>query len=447
MKSLFTLFLGVFLMVSAAKSNAQENNIWDLQKCFDYAAENNLQIKRQVVNAQYYENLVKQAKNNKLPTLNAELDNDYSFGRSLTYDNTYQNTNSTSFSGVLSTSMTLFYGKTLTNSVKQSELELNATLMDLQKTKDDITLAIAAGYLEILFAEEVILVAEGNIDVTKQQIESTKQLVDAGSLAKGALLEIEAQLAREELEYVNAQNNMQLAYLNLYQFLELPIAESFKVKKPTLPDIKANLTMMNAFDMFSNAVNIRPEIKAAQLRVESAIKELEIAKGYRYPSLSFGAYYYNLYNNQYSDIYGEKISFGDQLNNNTRSNLGFTLSIPIFNNFEVKNNIANSELSIADYKYQLQQTRNVLRKDIEQVYTNTLAALNSYLSTEKAVNSMKEAFRYTEEKFNVGMINSVEYNQSKTNLANAQSDLIKAKYEYIFRTKILDFYNGVPISL
>ncbi len=445
MKSLLTLFLGMLCLVVVSESQAQ--NTWDLQKCFDYAMENNIQIKRQSVNAKYYENQVQQAKDDKLPNLNAELSNDYSFGRSLQYDNTYDNINSTSVSGVLNTNLTLFNGMTLTNTVKQYELDLEATLMDLEKTKDDIMLSIAAEYLEILFAEEIELVAQANIEITKSQIERTQQLVNAGSAAKGALLEIEAQLAREELELVNAQNSVQLAYLNLYQFLELPVSESFKIEKPSLPQIQANLTMINAFDVFNNAINVRPEIKAAQLRVESAMKQLDVAKGYRYPSLSFGAYYYNQYNNRYTDIYGEKISFGDQLNNNGRSNLGLTLSIPIFNKFQVKNNISNSELQIADYKYQLQQARNVLRKDIEMVYTNALAALNRYISSDKAVTSMKEAFRYTEEKFNVGMINSVEYNQSKTNLTNAQSDLLQAKYEYIFRTKILDFYNGVPITL
>ncbi len=445
MKNLSAYLFGLLLLVSATSSNAQ--NVWDLQKCIDYAIENNIQIKQQGLNTQYGENQVKQAKDDKLPNLNAQLGNDFSFGRSLTYDNTYDNINSASLSGGLNTSMTLFNGMTLTNTVKQRQLDLEATINELQKTKDDIMLAIAAEYLQILFAEEVILVSEANIEVTKQQINRTKQLVDAGSLAKGALLEIEAQLAREELQLVNNQNSIQLAYLNLYQFLDLPVAESFKVEKPTLPDMQANLTMMNAFDVFQNAINVRPEIKAAQLRVQSALKQLEIAKGYRYPSLSFGANYYNQYNNQYKDIYGEKIDFGSQLKNNRRSSLGFTLSIPIFNRFQVKNNISNSELQIADYEYRLQSARNVLRKDIELVYTNALAALNRYISTEKAVSSMKEAFRYTEEKFNVGMINSVEYNQSKNNLTVAQSDLLQAKYEYIFRTKILDFYNGVAITL
>nr|WP_321358658.1 TolC family protein [uncultured Draconibacterium sp.] len=445
MKSLLTLFLGILL--SAGALNLQAQNVWDLQACFDYAIENNLQVKRQEINTRYNETLVKQAKDDKLPNLNGQVSNDFSFGRSLTYDNTYDNINSASVAGGLNTSMTLFNGMTLSNTVKMRELDLQATMADLQKTKDDIMLSIAAEYLEILFAQEVQLVAEATIEVTKQQIERTKQLVDAGSEARGALLEIEAQLAREELDLVNAQNRVQLAYLNLFQFLELPMAESFTIEEPVLPQIQANLTMINAYDVFSTAINVRPEIKAAQLRVQSAMKQLDIVKGNRYPNLSFGANYYNQYNNQYKDFEGNRIDLGEQLKNNSRSSLGLTLSIPIFNRFQVKNNITNSEMQIADYEYQLQQSRNVLRRDIEQVYTNALAAFNRYISTDKAVASMKEAFRYTEEKFNVGMINSVEYNQSKTNLTNAQSDLLQAKYEYIFRTKILDFYNGVPITL
>ncbi|WP_321997207.1 TolC family protein [Draconibacterium orientale] len=451
MKNLLTLFLGIVL--SAGAVNLQAQNVWDLQSCFDYAIENNLQVKRQEINTRYNETLVKQAKDDKLPNLNGQVNNNYNYGRSLTNENVYTNSNSVGISGSLSTNMTLFNGMILTNTVKMRELDLQATMADLQKTKDDIMLGIAAEYLEILFAQEVQLVAEATIEVTKQQIERTRQLVDAGSEARGALLEIEAQLAREELDLVNAQNRVQLAYLNLYQFLELPMAESFTIEKPSLPEIKANLTMINAYDVFSTAINVRPEIKAAQLRVESAMKQLEITKGNRYPTLSLGGNYYTDYsdaNKIYDFSTGQsfgKVPFGDQIKNNRRYGFGFSLNIPIFNRFQVKNNISNSELQIADYEYQLQQSRNVLRRDIEQVYTNALAAFNRYISTDKAVASMKEAFRYTEEKFNVGMINSVEYNQSKTNLTNAQSDLIQAKYEYIFRTKILDFYNGVPITL
>lgn len=445
MKNFLVFFIAVLFAFSNNQTNAQ--NIWSLQKCIDYALENNIQIKQQALNTNYYENQVNQAKSNKLPNLNAQLGNDYSFGRSLTYDNTYKNVNSSSISGGLGTNVTLWNASVLNNSVKRQELDLQATLQDLKKAEDDLMLNIARSYMEILFAEEITTISEAQLEITKQQINRTQQLVDAGSLAKGALLEIQAQLAREELQLVNNQNTVQLAYLTLFQLLELPIAESFKIEKPVLPEIKANGSMANSLDVFDNAMNVRPEITAAQLRVKSAEKQLDIAKGYVYPSLSFGANYYNLYNNKYSDFNGDKIAFGSQLKNNARSSMGFTLSIPIFNRFQVKNNIADATLQIYDYKYRLQTASNVLRKEIEQSYTNAVAALNRYISSEKAVVSMEEAFRYVEEKYNVGMVNSVEYNQSKNELTAAQSQLLQAKYEYIFRTKILDFYNGVPIEL
>jgi outer membrane protein len=445
MKQFFVFISGVVFMVGSFTANSQ--NVWSLQKCISYALENNIQIKQQQLNTQFYENQVSQAKSNRLPNFNAQIGNDNSFGRSLTYLNTYKNVNSSSISGGASTNVTIFNGFQLSNTIDKQELDFQATLKDLQKAKDDIMLNIAAMYLEILFSEELVLVAEAQLEVTKQQIDRTQQLVDAGSLAKGALLEIQAQLAREELQLVNDKNNAQISYLTLYQLLELPIAESFKIEKPVLPEIQANLSMANSIDVFNNAMNARPEIQAAQLRVKSAEKDLEIAKGNFYPNLSFNANYYNLYNNKYTDINGEDIAFGNQLKNNGRSSLGLTLGIPIFNRFQVRNGVTNAELQISDFQYRLQTVSNALRKEIEQAYTNAIASLNRYMSSEKAVESMEEAFRYVEEKFNVGMVNSVEYNLQKNQLTSAQSQLLQAKYEYIFRTKILDFYNGIPIEL
>jgi len=445
MKHLLVLFLGTIFSISVISANGQ--NVWGLQKCIDYALENNIQIKQQKLNTNYLENQVSQAKSNRLPNLNAQFGNDNSFGRSLTYDNTYKNVNSSSINGGASTNLTIFDGLQLSKTIDKQELDLQATLKDLQKAKDDIMLSIARSYLEILFAEEIVLVDSAQLEVTQQQINRTQQLVDAGSLAKGSLLEIQAQKAREELQLVNSNNTVQLAYLSLFQFLELPIAESFKIEKPVLPEIKANFAMANSLDVYNNAMNSRPEINAAQLRVKSAETDLEIAKGNRYPSLTFNANYFNLYNNKYTNINGEKIAFGNQLKNNGRSSLGLTLSVPIFNRFMVRNGISNATLQIMDYQYRLQTTSNVLRKDIELSYTNALAALNRYMSTQKAVVSMEEAFRYIEEKFNVGMVNTVDYNLQKNQLTAAKSQLLQAKYEYIFRTKILDFYNGVPIEL
>lgn len=446
MKRIYSLVLVLAVLVIATGTRAQEK--WSLQKCIDYAVKNNIQIKQQTLNTQYYSNQLNQAKSNLLPNLNANMQNSMSFGRSLGADNTYLNVNSNSTSGSLSTSMTLWSGFTLKNAIKVADMDLKSTLEDLQKAKDDLMLNIAASYLEILFADELVTVAEDQVKVTQLQIDRTTKLVEAGSLAKGSLLEIEAQNAREELNVVNAKNRLQLAYLTLYQQLELPSTESFLVDKPILPEITANMSLINTMDIFKNAVDIRPAVKSAEYKLEAARNQVAIAKGNRMPSLSMNGNYYNYYNNKYMNYQtGSKIPLNEQLKSNERYGFGVSLNIPIFNRYQARNGVSNSQIQLENTELALQNTKNLLRKDIEQAYTNALAAFKRYVANQKAVVSSQEAFRYTEEKFNVGMINSVEYNQSKNNLSTAKSDLLQAKYEYIFRTKILDFYNGRTIEL
>lgn len=450
MKRMYSLIAIALMLVVFTGAQAQQT--WSLQKCIDYALENNIQIKQQALNSDYYNNQHKQAKFNRLPNLNASFQNNMNYGRTLGSDNTYLDINSNSTSGSLSSNVTLWNGFTLKNAIKMAEMDLRASLEEMQKAKDDIMLNIAASYLEILFADELLIVTEDLLKITQLQIDRTGKLVEAGSLAKGSLLEIEAQYAREELNVVNAQNRVQLAYLSLYQFLELPSTESFKIEKPVLPEISANMTMLNSLDVFKNAVQIRPAVKGAEFKLESARNQLLIAKGNLMPSLSFGGNYYNFYNNKYQYPeppfgIGGNIPFGKQLKSNERLGFGATLSIPIFNRYQAQTGVSNAQIQVENTELQLQSTKNLLRKDIEQAYTNALASFKRYVANQKAVVSSTEAFRYTEEKFNVGMINSVEYNQVKNNLTNAQSDLLQAKYEYIFRTKILDFYNGQPIDL
>jgi outer membrane protein len=450
MKRIYSLFAAAIMLVAFTSARGQEK--WSLQKCIDYALQNNIQIKQQALDSEYYNNQLGQAKFNRLPNLNASIGNNMNFGRTTGPDNTYLNINSNSSSGSFSSNVILWNGFTLKNSIQMAEMNLKASLEDMQKAKDDIMLNIAASYLEILFADELVTVSEDLLKITQLQLDRTGKLVEAGSLAKGSLLEIEAQYAREELNVVNAQNRLQLVYLALYQFLELPSTESFKIEVPVLPEIGANMTLLNSMDVFKNAVGLRPAVKGAEFRLESARKQLLIAKGNLLPSLSLGGNYYNFYNNKYeypSSPYGigGKIPFEKQLKSNERYGFGVSLNIPIFNRYQAKTGVSNAQIQLENTELQLQNTKNMLRKEIEQAYTNALAAFKRYVANQKAVVSSTEAFRYTEEKFNVGMINSVEYNQSKNNLSKAQSDLLQAKYEYIFRTKILDFYNGQPIEL
>jgi len=425
----------------------QAQQEWDLQKCINYALENNIRIRQQQTNTDYYGNELKQAKNNRLPSLNGNLSNSFNFGRSLQYDNTYADYNSNQTGGSLSANVTVWNAMSIRKSIDMADFNLKASLEDLKKAKDDIILNVAAAYLQILFAQELVQVAEDQMGVTDLQIERTKKLVNAGSLAKGSLLEIEAQYAQEELNLVNQQNELQLSYLNLYQLLELPVSDQFKIVKPELPVVTANRALLNSVEVFNNAVQTRPEVKSAAFKLESYREQVGLAKSSLYPTLTMGFDYYTSYNDKYEDLEGSKISFSDQLKNNERYGFGLNMSVPVFNKFQTRTQIKNAELQAINQELELQNTKNVLRTEIEQAYTNALAALKKYIASNKAVESMKEAFRYTEEKFNVGMVNSVEYNQAKNNLTKATSDLAQAKYDYIFRSKILDFYNGIPIEL
>jgi outer membrane protein len=247
MKPIVSLIGAALMLFVFTGAKAQET--WSLQKCINYALENNIQVKQQALNTEYYTNQRNQARYNRLPNLNANVSNNMNYGRTLSSENTYLDINSNSTSGNLSSNVTLWNGFVLTNSIKMADMDLRASLEDMRKAKDDIMLNIAAAYLEILFADELVTVAEQVLKVTQLQIDRTTKLVEAGSLAKGSLLEIEAQYAREELNVVNAKNRLQLAYLNLYQFLDLPATESFKIEKPVLPEISANLTLINSMDV------------------------------------------------------------------------------------------------------------------------------------------------------------------------------------------------------
>jgi outer membrane protein len=399
------------------------------------------------LSTQYQENLLQKAKTDRFPNLSAQVSQNENFGRSLTYNNTYENINSSQTDFSLSSNVPVFSGLQINNNIKAKGFDLKASMEDLQKVKDDITMNIASAYLEILFSQELVKISEDQLTVTKQQIQQTQEKVDAGSLAKGSLLDIQAQAAKEELTLVDNQNQLKLNYLQLVQLLELDSYKGFEIQKPTLPEIKAEASLMSATEIFKSALALRPEIKSSEYKLQSSEYQLKYAKGANYPSIYLFGSYYNLYNNKYTDLNGQEIAFSDQLKNNQRKGFGLQMNIPIFNRLQNKTQIDNAKLDLLSKQLDVENAKKVLRKDIETAETNAVAALNRYTSNQKAVAAMEEAFRYSEEKYNVGLVNALEYNQAKNNLAKAQSDLLQAKYEFIFRTKILDFYRGFPIEL
>lgn len=442
-----TIFTLAYLLLLALFASLQAQELWTLEKCINYAHQNNIQIKQSVLNTQYQENNLKGKKNSRLPNLNAQLSQNQNFGRSLTYLNTYTNVNSAQTDFGLGTQMTVFQGMQISNSVKKTELDLKASIEDLAKAKDDLSLNIASTFLEILFAKELVKVSDEQIAITKLQLQQSQEKVNAGSLAKGALLDIEAQLAREELNLVDAKSQLQLAKLKLAQMLEIVYTDSFDVEIPTLPEVGAQASVIAAQDIYLTALKQRPEIRASEYRYQSTEYQLKMAKSLYLPTLTFYANYYNLYNNQYKDVNREPINFSDQLSNNARKGLGLQMNIPIFNRLQSRVQVDNAKIQMMNTQLELEGTKKVLRQEIETAQTTAFTSFNRFQSSEKAVVSLQEAFRYSEEKFNVGMVNAVEYNTAKTSLLKASSDLLRAKYEFIFRSKILDFYKGIPITL
>lgn len=475
-----SILLACLFSVPALASIGQDEarGPWSLEDCLAYAMENNIQIQQSILNTRYNENLLKQARISQLPSLNGSAGYTYSWGRALD-QTTYQFTDDQQINSInmgLSSSVNLFKGLQVRNTIDQNELNLMASYEDVEKVKNDISLNIAAAYLTILFNKELVSVTESQLEITGQQVERTRKMVDAGKLAEGSYLEIQAQYAAEELNLVNAENQLAISLLNLQQTLDLPVDTAFDVIIPRLDDPDENPMVMNALEVYRTAEQEMPEIKSAELNLRSSEKQLSVAKGGRSPQLYLSANY----NTGYSDIREQVVSLSDpeqvpigitsgnelvytlqpqqiptygaypffeQMRDNTSAGVGLGLSIPIFNGWQVNTDVANARIALENSQLELQSRKLTLYASIQQAYADALAALKKFNATEHALVSMAESFKYTEKKFEVGLVNTVDYNTSKNQLTRTQSDLLQAKYDFIFRIKILNFYRGEPITL
>jgi outer membrane protein len=454
-KYLFLLSLIFFTAISGFS----QQKVWTLEECIIYAIDNNISIKQQVIQTKYQANSLDIAKMKVLPTVNGSASHNYSFGRALdqtTYQYTdHQTSQSNNF--YLGASLNLFNGLQTYNTIKRNEFEVLSGEQDLQNTKDNIALTVALNYLQVLLNTELVNATENQLLITKQQIEKTKKLVDAGSVAKGNLLQIESQAAQEELQVINMKNQLETSYLNISQLLELKSPEGFKIMIPQISIDTNGIVEGNIDAIFSTAVGTRPEVKSSELKLKASEYDLKISRGARSPHLTMGPSFSTGYSNTRKKTLGMdtithqailgKYSFADQVNDNISFGIGFSLNIPILNGWQVNKGIENSRLSLENSKYALEGVKKQLYKSIQQAYTDAIAALKKYNASTKAVSSAQESFRYIEQKFNVGMVTSVDYNAGKTTLLKAQSDLAQSKYEYIFKTKVLDFYKGLPLNL
>lgn len=426
-----------------------QQKVWTLEECIAHALQNNIQIKQQEIMTEYQVTALEQSKLKLLPTLNGSASHNYAFGRALdetTYEFT-ENETVQSNNFYAGSNVTLFSGLVNYNTIQKNKYQVLASEQELAKFRDDISLNIALAYLQILLNRELVTATEAQVEMTRQQIDRTQKMVEAGSLARGNLLDIEAQAAREELQLVNLQNQLTLSLLNLAQMLEQQSTEGFSIAIPDIA-VRDEAVDGNPVAIFSIAEKTRPEILSAEYQLKSAEYDLAIARGNRSPRLSLGASMSTGYSDKRLKLgTNEQYPFGEQLNDNLNYGLGFSLNVPIFNGWQVNTGIKNSKLNIENYQYTLENTKKQLYKNIQQAATDAGGALKKYHASQKAVTSMEEAFRYAEQKLGVGMVTAVEYNQSKTQLLNAQSEMAQAKYEYVFKTKVLDFYKGIPLTL
>lgn len=423
---------------------------WTLEECITYAIEHNIDLKQKEQDQESRKVDLSTSKNSWLPSLNASLGQNFDFGRSPSKTGVIVDQNSANSSFYLQTSMPIFDGFKIPNDIKARKLDLMAATENLNKAKEDLAINVASYFVEALYNKELLTVAELQAALSTEQVTRTESLVNAGKVPLSQLYDIKAQQAKDEASLTEAKNNVNLSLLNLAQMLELErTGQSLDISVPEIEDaIEKYMTSILPPDVvYNNAVAVKPQIKEQEYLLESQKKMLKVAQAGYFPKLDFSASYSNGYYHYSGGTDIVNSSFNDQLNQNGRKTIGFSLSIPLFNRFQTRNNVRSSRIAILNRELMMKNSKKVLYKEIQQAYFNATAAQEKYKATGKSVLASKEAFGYAENKYNAGKSTVYEYSESKTKYSQSLSEQIQAKYNYIFRAKILDFYNGIPIKL
>ncbi len=440
MKIFITATVALLLMPASVLAQQQ----WSLRQCIDYAVEHNIQVKQQEVSRMQRELDVNTAKNSRLPDLSASASESFSFGRGLTAQNTYSNTNTSSTSFNLSSSVPLFTGYRIPRTLEMQKLNLEAATADLEKAKNDIRMQVAQAYVQILYNLELCEVANRQIEIDSMHVHRLTEMMKNGKASGTEVAQQEASLAQSRLTATQADNDYRLSLLSLTQLLELPSPEGFTISREVNQELWNEIHTLPSPDViYQEALIIKPEIQAEQSRLASSAKNIDIAKSAKLPSLSLqgglGTNYYKT-----SGIPGDK--FFKQLNNNFSQFLGLSLNVPIFNRFETRNNIKNAQLSQYNQQLQLDNVKKNLYKEIQQAYYNAVTSEAKYQSSVQAKRSQEEAFRLMSAKYEYGKANITEFNEAKNNLMKAESDLVRAKYEYLYQNALIEFYRGKDLS-
>jgi outer membrane protein len=427
--------------------SAQAQEVLTIQQAIERMLQNNLNIKRAVLNVSSAAVDLQQSKAALYPTLNASADNSLSFGRGLN-STTFQVVNQKFYqgSGTLSTGVDVFGGLTKINQIRQNKILLAAGNSNLDKVKNDLILQVVTSYFQVVFNVELLKASKEQLLVAQQTEEREEALMDAGNKTVADVSQAKAQAATAELNVTNAQNQLTISYLTLSQLMEMRAdTNEYSVVAPTIQDIAMAQKSYNVNDVYNSALSIFPDVKLAALNRQAAEKGIAVAKGALTPKISFGA---NL-GTSYSYLLAAESQnqhFFDQVSSRFNQGIGLNLQIPIFNGLQARSNVKRAKINYEDYKLQESLTKNTLNKVIAQAIADLRAADSRYSSTLNTFNAQKDAFNVIEQRYNVGLVNSLDYNTSRTNRNKAETDFIQAKYDLLFRSKVIDYYLGRQIT-
>ena len=430
------------LLFSVALSFGQSKK-WTLEECVTYAVDNNLTIEQFELDLETVHLEKSDAIGDFIPSLNAS--STVSGNTGLSFDpTTNQAVTTTIFtaSGGISSNVTLFDGLRNIHRLNRAKLNAIASQYRLDNLKDDIRLNVANSYLQVLSNKESLRVFKAQYNVTQQDLKRTKELVDAGVVPSGDLLEIEATVANQEQQIVNSENLILISKINLAQLLQITDYENFDIADETFEIPPSEILTYTPRTIFEKAITFRNDIKFSEANIGIAEKDLQISKGALLPSLGAFFNYNTRYSGQQQDL-----NFTDQLWINDGISYGAQLSIPIFNGFSVKNNIKRSQINIDRAKIQLEQDKLALETTINQAYVDVKSFAKAYEAAQKTADARRLAYNYSKERFDVGLMNSFDFSQSQARVDDAEAQLVRTKYDYIFRLKVLEFYFGLPISL
>jgi outer membrane protein len=452
-----------------------------LQTCIDIALQNNLTLRQSQLQLRNSELQLRQFRLNRLPNVGAFLNQGYNSGRNInpaTNEFVEQGVLSNNFQ--LSGQVTVYNGGLLQNTIKQNDLLRQSNEANVKATENNVILTVIQQYLNVITGQEQLVVAQRQRDVSTAQLDRTQRLVNAGSLPEANLYDIRAQIANDELAIVNAQNSIELGKLALLQAMNVPAGGptvgSFEVEPVNVPDPSTDPYRETSEEVYGVAQQFMPDVKAAELRVRSDAVGVQVARANLLPTVTLNGFLSTLYSNvglqrrtalgtttnvdqtilvngipttittQQPNFRFEDYTFFEQLSNNLNRGLNLQVQIPIYNRSQARTRILSAQLQQQTSEINVANTKLQLRQTIETAYTNLRAAANRYRATQAQVTQLEQAFRVAESRFNAGALNSTDYNVAKGNLDRARASLVQTKYDYVFRTKILDFYQNKPLT-